>query len=280
MPKKRVVLIMAVTSWLAACKTPPAPPPALPAPIAPPEVKDDAARIISTTDRQQAQKMARDVVGMLENGNEEQARAELQRALGLDPNNELARKLLKQISLDPQAVAGTEWFTYPVQRGEQLSELAQRFLGDKYRFYELARYNGIKVPRLLSVGQVLRIPGRPPVKEPPPETSKPPRADNDEGRPAFLEAQALENTDPLRALSLYELASESVYPGAYDKAALLRKSLVKQYTAEAHRATSHQDLAKAIEYWRLVLRIDPGNRKAELELREAQRLHAIFKSIR
>ena len=47
---------------------------------------------------------------LLEAGNEEQAKAELQRVLASDPNNKLAQNLLKQISADPVATLGRESF--------------------------------------------------------------------------------------------------------------------------------------------------------------------------
>ena len=39
-----------------------------------------------------------------------------------------------------------------------LSRIAGHFMGDIYMFYALARYNDIRVPRLVAGGQVIRVP--------------------------------------------------------------------------------------------------------------------------
>lgn len=104
---------------------------------------------------------------MLELGNEDQALAEIQRALQSDPNNRLAQSLLKQIQTDPVTLLGREHFTYRVEPGESLSRIAGRFLKDVHLFYALARYNDIKVPRQLQGGQTIKVPGRAPAAAPP-----------------------------------------------------------------------------------------------------------------
>ena len=106
--------------------------------------------------------MALAAVGMLESGHEDEAKAELQRALATDPNNKLALNLMRQIAADPVAALGRESFSYTVRPNETLSMIAARFMGDLYSFYILARYNGIAVPRQVAGGQVLRIPGKAP----------------------------------------------------------------------------------------------------------------------
>jgi tetratricopeptide (TPR) repeat protein len=113
---------------------------------------------------------------LLEVGNEEQALAEIQRALQVDPANRLAQSLLKQIQTDPQVLLGREHFVYRVEPGESLSRIAGRFLKDVHLFYALARYNDIKVPRQLQGGQQIKVPGRqpPPVQPPPPPPPPPP----------------------------------------------------------------------------------------------------------
>ena len=99
---------------------------------------------------------------MLETGNEEAAKRELHRALALDAQNALAQNLTRQIGADPVTVYGRESFAYTVRSGDTLSLVAERFMKDKYLFYALARYNDIKVPRLVASGQVLRVPGKAP----------------------------------------------------------------------------------------------------------------------
>ncbi|KQP22413.1 hypothetical protein ASF43_00315 [Pseudorhodoferax sp. Leaf267] len=131
-----------------------APEPEPAAPVPPPPATPAA--------QAQAQKIARAVVDLLEAGKEEEAVADLNRALALDPANKLALNLMRQITADPVAELGRESFSYVVKPSETLSRIAQRFRNDLYAFYILARYNDIKVPRQLSAGQTLRIPGKMP----------------------------------------------------------------------------------------------------------------------
>jgi len=53
--------------------------------------------------------------------------------------------------------------TYTVQRGDSLSTIAAQF---NINYFELAQLNGITDPDVLSVGQVLQVPGAPPPPEP------------------------------------------------------------------------------------------------------------------
>src|SRR6218665_1698072 len=129
----------------------PAPAPAAPVAPPPPPAPPTPAQ------QQQAQRVAQGVVDLLEAGNEEQARVELERALVLDPNNRLALNLSRQMTVDPIATLGPESFPYVVRGGDTLSRFAGRFLGDIYAFHILARYNNIKAPRQVGEGQTLRI---------------------------------------------------------------------------------------------------------------------------
>ena len=174
------LLVALAASVLAACETPPpaapksvpspsassapreAEPPALPAPA--PAVTPPAAPTgpVGPAAQQQAQKIALAAAEMLESGNEEPARGELKRALGVDPQNKLALNLSRQMTADPVATLGRESFAYTVRPSDTMSRIAQRFLGDVYAFYILARYNDIKVPKQVSSGQVIRVPGKAP----------------------------------------------------------------------------------------------------------------------
>ena len=49
--------------------------------------------------------------------------------------------------------------TYTVRSGDTLSAIASRLLGNAGRWGEIASLNGIRDPRTLRIGQVLRIPG-------------------------------------------------------------------------------------------------------------------------
>ncbi len=64
------------------------------------------------------------------------------------------------------------FFRYTVQRDDSLSKIAQQYLGDRFRFHILAKYNDISNPSKLAAGQVIKIPGR----APPPGTPQAARA--------------------------------------------------------------------------------------------------------
>ncbi len=113
---------------------------------------------------------------LLNGGEPERAREELIGALCSDPDNALSRNLLGQLDADPRQALGEESFAYTVQPGESLSRIAQRFVGDKYQFYLLARYNGIDSPNRLRAGQVIQVPGIAPPSVPVPAAdTEPPR---------------------------------------------------------------------------------------------------------
>jgi tetratricopeptide (TPR) repeat protein len=266
-----------------------APAPA-PAPAPPPPQPPTEAQI--REDRATAQKLAMDAIDQLQNGDEAAAGASLDRALALDGSNDLARKLQDQIRADPQRELGTTFFRYTVQPGESLSSLAQRFLGDRFRFYILARYNEIPNPSRLQAGQVIRIPGR----EPPPTAAKPAPAEpsrpvttapspspspapdirpaNDAER-AFRQGLAQRNAGDLDAAYASFSGAARLEPsnGEYAKQAeATRRDLVRRYDREATQAFQRQNLDLAIRNWDRVIELDPGNQKAKLERSRAEDL--------
>jgi tetratricopeptide (TPR) repeat protein len=242
---------------------------------------------VTQAQQQQAQKMALAAVGMLEAGREDEARAELQRVLGVDPNNKLALNLMRQISADPTATLGRESFNYTVRPNESLSMIAGRFLGDIYAFYILARYNGIAVPRQVAGGQTLRIPGKaPPPSAPPPVARETPRVDPVMAAPspapapapaepsvaerAMRAGEAAERGGDLeRAFAEYRKAAGLNESGAELKTENVRKQLVQRYALNARTAFARQDLDGAIRAWDRVLAVDPANDTAKLERQRA-----------
>ncbi|KQU73500.1 hypothetical protein ASE08_13605 [Rhizobacter sp. Root16D2] len=290
------VLMTALVAALAlsACATktaepPPEPPAITPAPAPAPEPPPPPTPAMQA----QSQKVAQGVVELLEAGNEEQARAELQRALTLDPANKLALNLQRQMTDDPQATLGRESFPYVVRSGDTLSRIAGRFLGDIYSFHILARYNNIKVPRQVGEGTTLRIPG----KAPPPEPARPTRpapakpepaaepapppvaaapaapAEPSAGEKAFRAAEASAKAGNLeRALADYKQAASLGVAAAGPKADATSKRLVDTHSRNARSALARQDLDGAVKSWDKVLELDPSNETARLERQKALRL--------
>jgi hypothetical protein len=119
MSTKCLAPLLATASMLTACVVPPPGklPPQVDLPVpaeAPPPLPVEAAPVapplpsgpVSAASAESARRMSLAAVEMLEAGNEDQAKAEVQRALAADPNNKLAQSLLKQITADPVATLG------------------------------------------------------------------------------------------------------------------------------------------------------------------------------
>jgi tetratricopeptide (TPR) repeat protein len=292
-----VVLAIGLALVLGGCASPPgpapgtpsaatpgatAPGPATPAPAAtaptplpppPPEVPPAVAR-------PQAQKLALEAVDQLQNGDETAARATLERALALDATNDLARKLQDQIRADAQKELGGTFFRYTVQRDDTLSKLAQQYLGDRFRFYILAKYNDIANPSRLAAGQVIRIPGKGPIAPPETTATTPPPAPplpaaepkRDDVAELMQKAADLEKSGNLEAAySAYGdvLQRQPGQAEATKRRDGVRMSLVRTYDREASQAFQRQNLDLAIQKWDRVLELDPQNRKARLERERA-----------
>ena len=249
---------------------------AVPAPAPATELSPAAAKA-------QAQKLALEAVDQLQNGDEPAARATLEHAAQLDPGNDLARKLSDQIRADAQRELGPVYFRYTVQKDDTLSKLAQQFLGDRFRFYILAKYNDITNPSRLAAGQVIRVPGRapppaaaatppvdpaPPVAAPTPPEAKP----RDDIADALKKVAELERAGNLEAAYFAYTDLAQRYPASAEAAKrrdAKRAEFLRQLDREATTAFQRQNLDLAIAKWDRMLEIDPGNRKARLERERA-----------
>ena len=298
-PSARAAASLLVVVLLAAgCATPeppkpaPAPPPP-PPPVAPPPepVKPPPPpepQLSPAQAKAQAQKLTMEAITQLQNGDEPAAQKTLEQALTLDPSSDLARKLMDQIKADPQKELGATFFRYTVQRDDSLSKIAQQYLGDRYKFHILAKYNDISNPSKLAAGQVIKVPGR----APPPGTPKPPTPPpTPEPTDEAVKAASLEAATP-RSASMQlmqqgaDLTKAGNLEGAYDAyreaamrdpgnrdAALqrdnTRSQLARRYEREAAQAFQRQNLDEAINKWDRVLALEPNNQKAKLERERA-----------
>jgi LysM repeat protein len=203
-----------------------------------------------------AQRLVTGAVEHLQAGNEDTARQDLQQALSLDPQNARAQSLWRQITTDPVSLLGRESFPYVIKPGDSLSGLAGRFLGDMHSFYALARYNDIKVPRQVAVGQSLRIPGKAPAPEPVRPAPPPPR----------VETRAPAAPAPTPVVAAASAPDPAVVKAKADEA---RLQLVGHHTRRAREAFARQDLEGAIREWDQVLAHDAGNAVALVERKRA-----------
>ena len=284
---RRCALAVAVTAALGGCATPPAPP--APAPIAtetrpvgvPVEPPPAPVEISPAASKAQAQKLAIEAVEQLQNGDEASARVTLERALTLDSGNDLARKLNDQIKADAQKELGPTFFRYTVQRDDSLSKLAQQYLGDRFRFYILAKYNEMPNPSRLAAGQVIKIPGRAPVAAKPgdvveavarPAAGEGDSKARDEVADALRKGRELEAAGNLEGAYAAYTDAVTRFPGNAEvvgRRNAARAALIQFYDREATQAFQRQNLALAITKWDRILEIDPANKKAKLERERA-----------
>ena len=191
------------------------------------------------------------ILTLLNDGQRDQARAEAVELLKQEPGNMLAQSLFDQIDKDPKLLLGEMNFPYRMQPGDSLSILAQRFLGDRFLFYALARYNNIDKPGAAEVGQTILIPGVP--NRIPPRAARPARPESDE---AAIDARLKRNApaptpptaparpvrDPARAAALRGQALAALNGGAADRAV----SLLRQASAlDPGSAPIQRDLVRA-----------------------------------
>jgi len=317
-PLSRLVLAAIVVAVVVGWATPPpapapAPPPApVPAPVVVPEpeppkpVAAPVPELSPAAARAQAQKLVLEAVDQLQNGDEAAARRTLEQVQTIEPNNDLARKLMDQIKADPQKELGAVFFRYTVQRDDSLSKLAQQYMGDRFRFHILAKYNDIPNPSRLAAGQVIKIPGRAPPPAalaaatqpaaPAPAALPPvPRPGGAaEANDEAAKLAAIDSATPRSASAglmqqgaaqqkagnlegAYESYKEAAIRDPGNREAILqrdatRQALARRYEREATQAFQRQKLDEAIGKWDKVLALEPGNQKARLERERAMDL--------
>ncbi len=179
-------------------------------------------------------------VELLNHAHRDQARAELLAMAVPGPRDMAGTRLLREMDEDPRATLGEQHFAYTVRPGETMETLAERFLGDRLRFYILARYNNIDAPAEVAAGQVLMIPGvfrKPPPPSPRIAAPAPPA-------PAAAPTAPVMAADPGRARSLRAAGLESLNRGQINRSVdLLRQAaaldpsspLIKRDLARAQR---------------------------------------------
>ena len=264
-----------------------APEPVKPAP--PPEPQLTPAQA-----KQQAQKHTIEAIDQLQNGEVAAAQKLLEQAQTLDPANDLAKKMQEQIKADPQKELGTVFFRYTVQRDDSLSKIAQTYMGDRFKFHILAKYNDIANPSKLAAGQVIKVPGRGPAAAAASAATAAPAAPaaraaepaDDVAKAAAIEAATPRNASMALMQQGRDLQKAGNLEGAYDafrEAALrdpgnrdaalqrdaTRQALARRYEREATQAFQRQNLDEAIGKWDRVLALEPSNQKAKLERERA-----------
>ncbi len=184
------------------------------------------------------------IADLLHEGKHKEARKRLDAALKRDPTNPSLMLLKQAVTGDARVDLGPANFPYVVQRGDTMTKLAERFLGNRLKAYQLARYNGIDRPNALEAGTVLRIPGQPPRPAPTPRASTAAPAPSQPPAPRPAPAA---KTDPARAKQAHAAGL-----------AALNKGRVNEAVTELRRAAA----------------LDPGNAAIGRDLARAERIAA------
>lgn len=190
------------------------------------------------------------VLNLLSQGKVAQARVDLVQYLADRPRDGRARDMLRQIDTDAVALYGKASFPYTITEDDSLAGIAQRFMGSRYRFFGLAKFNGLTVPADAKPGQKIQIPGRP--------------------RPVVIMRRPKAVVQPVpreNASTPVVAARSSVDRGGAQR---LRRAGLEQMSAGAiDRSVSLLERANAL---------DPGNRAITGDLARARRIQGAVRS--
>lgn len=187
-----------------------------------------------------------DVIALLDNGDRTAAEKALKSMIKREPGDIEAAVLLESIAVDPTVALGPRSFEYRVQPGDTFLDLAKRFLGNRLKFYTLARYNGVAIPASLKGGTTIRIPGEAPLPAvAPPTVIKPAPA-----RPVPKVTPKASVADPARAAKLRAHGLTLLNQGQVSRAVVI-----------LHQASA----------------LDPGNMLIKRDLARAQRIRKTVK---
>lgn len=194
---------------------------------------------------------------LLMQGDEHAASGQLKAILKREPMNATATMLLASIKGDPREQLGQRSFSYKARPGDTIEGLAQRFLGNRLKAYQLLRYNGLRAPAALSAGQEIRIPGEAPRPEPPrrsePETTRP--------TPAA----------PPKAKNAAPQSASPVTTGA-------NPGLGRQLRTQGLAALNQGNIDRATNLLLRAKQLDPGNALIARDLARAQRIAATVRA--
>lgn len=179
-------------------------------------------------------------------GDVKEARRLIKAATKRGPLSPHVQLLRDSIDRDPVELLGPQSYGYTVRAGDTIAGVAERLLGNRWKAYQLARYNGLEAPFALAAGRTLRIPGTPraePVRraDPAPARASPATAAPAPARPAAARP-APPASNPALARQLRTAGLAALNQGAVARAvALLRRAAA----ADRGNAAIARDLARA-----------------------------------
>jgi LysM repeat protein len=243
-PIPHLPLVFVVSALVAACSS--APRPQLSA-GAPPSAGQSEVEVIAS---------------LLDAGEPAKAKKRVLAALKRDPQNANLMLLRDSIDHNPQELLGPNNFVYTVQPGDTIPGLAQRFLGNRLKSYQLARYNGISGPSSLSAGRILRIPGSPPRLEAPKPIDRSPE-------PALAVPRARIPPAPHTAATPQPSPRSSA-----------NSVTARQLRSAGLTALNEGNPGRAVGLLARAAALDPGNAAIARDLQRAQRINATVKARR
>lgn len=233
----RILLAAVVALFLAACSgTPPV---------------QTGAPLVTPTSTSEIDAIA----ALLHQGERRDAEKRVKAALKRDPLNSSLILLKQSITGDALEELGSANYAYVVQPGDTMAKLAQRFLGNRLKAYQLAQYNGIDKPNFLQSGTVLRIPGQPP-REP----SSPRSARTAPSAPSSAPASS-------RPRRLAPTQATTTNPAAAGRA-----------HAAGLEALNRGRVSEAVTQLRRAAALNPGNAAISRDLARAERIAATVRS--
>lgn len=199
------------------------------------------------------------VQALLMRGDRKGAEKQLKPLIKREPMNPRLAMLKEAISGDAKEQLGPVSYPYTVRAGETLEAIADRLLGNRFKAYQLARYNDLSDPSAIAAGTVLRIPGTLPRPKPQPQPR--PVAERP-SRPAAA-APKPKPAAPTPAAP----AKPAANPAAAQRArsaglAALNRGAVRQAVGLLQRADA----------------LDPGNALIQRDLQRARRIAATVRA--
>ncbi len=98
------------------------------------------------------------IEAMLNEGAYQKAQTELKLFIQHNPNHSTAKAYLNQLENSPFKLYSQHYFIYKIKTGDTLSELSEKHMGSRHHFVGLARYNNLKSPSSIRLGQQIKIP--------------------------------------------------------------------------------------------------------------------------
>jgi len=167
--------------------------------------------------------------------------------------------LLQGIEGDARTDLGPKNFSYTVRSGETMTELAERFLGNRLKSYQLAKYNGIDVPDALEVGRELLIPGQPPNAASTPRST--PKAEK--AAPARPKTEVAKPAKPAAAPAPRKTVDHAA---------------ARRARSAGLVALNQGNVKQAISLLRRAAALDPDNKAIAADLRRAEQIAATVRA--